>query len=88
MSDALPLPPRPSLEQYKKRAKDLVRICKSGDHQALRAWVAEWIEKLIKLYDLDVVLPRQGHRAYTQAEIRYRIKRTVERQLATVAGLP
>jgi hypothetical protein len=30
MSDALPLPPRPNLEQYKKRAKDLVKICKSG----------------------------------------------------------
>jgi hypothetical protein len=79
MSDALPLPPRPNLEQYKKRAKDLVKICKSGDPDALRAWVTQWIEALVKLYDLDITLPRDGHRAYTPAEISYRIERTVDR---------
>jgi ankyrin repeat protein len=79
MSDALPLPPRPNLEQYKKRAKDLVKICKSGDRKTLRAWAAEWIEALVKLYDLDITLPRDGHRAYTPAEIGYRIDRTVDR---------
>jgi ankyrin repeat protein len=79
MSDALPLPPRPNLEQYKKRAKDLHKICKSGDRDALRAWVTEWVESLVKLYDLDITLPRTGHRAYTPAEIRYRIDRTVDR---------
>jgi hypothetical protein len=78
MSDALPLPPRPSLEQYKKRAKDLVKICKSGD-RALCAWVREWIEALVKLYDLDITLPRDRHRAYTAAEIDYHTKRTVDR---------
>jgi hypothetical protein len=40
--DALPLPPRPSLEQYKKRAKDLVKACKSGDPATIRAWAARW----------------------------------------------
>src|SRR5262245_28083846 len=79
MSDALPLPPRPNLEQYKKRAKDLVRICKSGDTDALRAWVTEWIESLVRLYDLDVTLPREGHRAYTPEELGYRITGTVRR---------
>jgi len=79
MSDALPLPPRPNLEHYRNRAKDLVRICKSGDRDALGAWVAEWIEKLVKLYALDVDLPRDGHRAYTPAEIRRRTGRSVER---------
>jgi ankyrin repeat protein len=79
MSDALPLPPRPSLEQYKKRAKDLVKICKSSDRDALRTWAREWIEALVKLYDLDITLPRDGHRPYTPAEIDYRIERTVDR---------
>ncbi|HKX28207.1 MAG TPA: ankyrin repeat domain-containing protein [Blastocatellia bacterium] len=79
MSDALPLPPRPNLEQYKKRAKDLMKICKSGDQAALRAWVTEWIEALVRLHDLDITLPRNGHRAYTPAEIGYRIERTVDR---------
>jgi hypothetical protein len=79
MSDALPLPARPNLEQYKKRAKDLVKVCKSGDRDALCAWVTEWVEALVKLYDLDTRLPRDGHRAYTPAEIGYRIQRTVDR---------
>ena len=79
MSDALPLPPRPNIEQYKKRAKDLVKICKSGEPNALRAWTADWIGTLVKLYDLDVSLPRQRHRAYTPAEINYRIDQTVNR---------
>jgi ankyrin repeat protein len=79
MSDALPLRPHPSLEQYKKRAKELVKICKSGDRDALGAWVREWIEALVKFYDLDITLPREGHRAYTPAEIGYRIERTVDR---------
>jgi ankyrin repeat protein len=34
--DARPLPPRPSEEQYKKQAKDLVKACRAGDHEALR----------------------------------------------------
>src|SRR5262249_49711093 len=79
MSDALPLSPRPNLDQYKKRAKDLVKICKSGDRDALHAWVTEWIEALVRLYDLDITLPHNGHRAYTPAEIGYRIERTVDR---------
>jgi ankyrin repeat protein len=79
MSDALPLPPRPNLEHYKKRAKELVKVCKSGNPAGLRTLVAEWIEALVKLYELDVTLPRTGHRAYTPAEINYRVGRSVER---------
>ncbi len=48
--DVLPLPPRPSLEQYRKRAKDLVRAHKSGDSGALRAWAAQWIEAIARLH--------------------------------------
>src|SRR5438046_9440296 len=79
MSDALPLPARPNLGHYKKRAKDLLKICKSGDRDALRAWVTEWIEGLVKLHDLDVTIPRDGHRAYTPAEIGYRVEHSVKR---------
>src|SRR5580704_6610967 len=42
--DARPLPPRPNLEQYKKQAKDLLGVCKSGDRVAIRTWVEEWFE--------------------------------------------
>ena len=42
MSDALPLPPRPNLEQYKRLAKDFQHACKSGDPGAIRQWAARW----------------------------------------------
>src|SRR5258708_8832589 len=34
--DAKELPARPSLEQYKKQAKDLVKACKSGDLETVQ----------------------------------------------------
>ncbi len=39
MSDALPLPPRPDLAQYRKLAKELKEACRSGDPAAIGAWV-------------------------------------------------
>src|SRR5262245_22836088 len=44
--DALPLPSRPSVEQYKKLAKDLVKSCKSGDPAAISTWASRWITAL------------------------------------------
>jgi ankyrin repeat protein len=46
--DALPLPPRPNLEQYRKLAKDLVKACRSADSSAMRAWAERWVESLVK----------------------------------------
>src|SRR5579864_2517283 len=45
---ALPLPPRPNLERYKRLAKELVRACRS-DGYAIREWSEKWISKLAKL---------------------------------------
>jgi ankyrin repeat protein len=45
-ANVLPFPPRPNLEQYKKRAKELVKACKSGERDTIRAWAADWIESL------------------------------------------
>src|SRR3981081_3459737 len=47
--DALPLPVRPSLERYKKLAKDLVKSCKSDDPAAIRTWAIRWIQALAAL---------------------------------------
>ena len=44
--DALPLPPHPSVEQYRKLAKDLVKAGKSGDADAIGRWADRWIESL------------------------------------------
>ena len=41
--DALPLPPHPSLEHYKKRAKDLVTAARSGEADAIRVWATDWL---------------------------------------------
>jgi ankyrin repeat protein len=44
--DALPLPSRPSVDQYKKLAKDLVKSCRSGDPAAIAIWASQWIDAL------------------------------------------
>ena len=44
MSDALPLPPRPTVEQYKKLAKDLQHAAQSTDPNAIRDWAAHWTQ--------------------------------------------
>lgn len=52
--DALPLPLRPNLEQYKKLAKELLKTARSGDPAALHAWATRWIERLVKLSGLKI----------------------------------
>jgi hypothetical protein len=54
MSDALPLPPRPNLEQYKKLAKDFQLACKSSDPGAIRKWTAHWTETITRLQGLEI----------------------------------
>ena len=46
MSDALPLPPGPNLEQYKKLAKDFRKACESADPDAILQWAARWLDSL------------------------------------------
>jgi hypothetical protein len=62
--DALPLPPRPSLERYRKLAKDLVKACRCGDPAAIRLWAEDWTGSLVRLVGLEIspgmpVDPRQ-----------------------------
>ena len=54
MSDALPLPPRPNLEQYKKLAKTFQSACNSNDRGAVRMWSAHWLEKLARLQQVEI----------------------------------
>ena len=46
--DALPLPSRPRIEQYRKLAKDLAKACKSGDDAAIGTWADGWIAALAR----------------------------------------
>jgi ankyrin repeat protein len=50
--DTLPLPPRPNLDQYKKRAKSLVAAAQSDDPNAVHRWATEWLESLVALLDV------------------------------------
>ena len=52
VTDALPLAPRPSLEQYRKRAKGLLAAARSDDPDAIRKWTGEWLAKLAQLQGL------------------------------------
>src|SRR5689334_6046461 len=60
MSDALPLPHRPNLEQYKKLAKDLQHACRSGAPGAIRDWAARWAKTLAGLRGQSAALESPG----------------------------
>jgi ankyrin repeat protein len=47
--DTLPLPPRPDLAQYRKRAKELVKAAGSPDENAVRVWGEDWVQTLARL---------------------------------------
>ena len=49
MSDALPLPPRPRLDQYKKVARDLQRACSSGTPDAIHQWATRTVATIARL---------------------------------------
>jgi ankyrin repeat protein len=68
--DALPLPPQPNLEQYKKQAKGLVKACKSPDSDALSVWAANWVKTLARLQGLVITreLPVRLDRWVAQVE--------------------
>lgn len=44
MSDALPLPPRPNLDHYRKIAKDLQHACRSQTSDAVRDWAKRLVD--------------------------------------------
>jgi ankyrin repeat protein len=55
--DALPLPRRPSLERYKKLARDFVKACKSDDKDAIDHWAKQWVTALAKQSGLEFKRP-------------------------------
>src|SRR5579859_7839866 len=45
MSDALRLPDRPNLDQYKKLAREFQRACRTGRAEAIRDWATAWLQR-------------------------------------------
>lgn len=69
-TDAVPLPPRPNVEQYHNRAKSLLKACKSADPDAIRSWARQWLESLAALYESPDIAER------TRAGDALRLRRT------------
>src|SRR5260370_17211153 len=67
MSDAIPLPPRPNREQYKKLAKDFQHASKSGDPGGIRDWAAHWAETTTRLRGVEIT-PQVRRRIEDEAE--------------------
>ncbi len=72
MSDALQLPPRPNLEQYRKLAKDFQSACKSSDPGAIRGWAARWAEKIARLQNAEIAPETQTQIERTAQRIEQR----------------
>ncbi len=85
--DVLPLPPGPSLEQYRKRAKDLVKAAKSADAGAVRTWATEWLETLARLRGVSITPFVQGSIDRAIEAIEKRVRENVSESRHTVAGL-
>lgn len=49
--DTIPLPAKPDVDQYRKRAKELVRAAHDADPQALRVWGDQWLTALYRLLE-------------------------------------
>jgi ankyrin repeat protein len=58
--DTLPLPPRPDIEQYRKRAKSLVTAANADDPNAVKQWAADWLNALTRLLDVEITPFVQG----------------------------
>lgn len=80
--DALPLPPRPSLERYRKLAKDLVKACRSTDPDAVADWADRWMASLADALGLT------GKQLGRELEIRSaaNVEEFASRQLKGQAG--
>ena len=79
MSDALPLPPRPDLDQYKKLARDLQHACKSGEAGAIRAWATRWLETLARLMDMEHGLARADAPTSPPTDVQHAVEREAGR---------
>ena len=82
--EALPIPERPSLEQYRKLAKDLAKAASGDDPSVLRAWVVHWIESLVKLARVTFTsqLPVEVERWIDQVEEFVRRERGTSKKMS------
>ena len=62
MSDAIPLPSRPSLEQYKKLARELQRAsAQSAKEHDVHAWAVHWLERCLRTTSQELTAKESAH---------------------------
>jgi hypothetical protein len=76
--DVLPLPPHPDLEQYRRRARDLVKACTSSEPDALTQWASRWIHDLHRLYSGEAAADRRQLEHYAAQLATFARKRMTE----------
>src|SRR5579859_7249735 len=52
--DALPQPPNPNVEQYRKLAKDLAKACRAGTADNIRNWASAFVQDLVQRNALEI----------------------------------
>src|SRR4030095_15082446 len=78
--DALPLPQKPNLEQYRKLAKELVREAKTGD-EAIREWAKRWITALVRQSGIVITRSLPGRiESWSHRVAEYAIRELREKQ--------
>lgn len=80
MSDALPLPPRPNLEQYRKIARDLQHACNSPNAGAVRDWAARWVEAIARLRGVEITPEVQSQIGAEADRMAHRWRKFVEKE--------
>lgn len=82
MSDALPLPRRPDLEQYKKLAKDIQAACRSTEPDAFLVCARRWLDTLARAQhvDLTAATPERNERVLRHMQRRWSKLQTEERR--------
>src|ERR1700679_1454514 len=75
MSYAIPLPPRPRLDYYKKLARELLRASSDvSPDDAVRAWAMRWLEASNRLCGMAAAPPTEaeGREGETRGQTRGR----------------
>jgi ankyrin repeat protein len=72
MSDALPLPPRPRIDQYKKIARELQRACAAGTPDAITDWATRTVSTIARLRG-------ESDAADSSPQVRREVQRIVQR---------
>ncbi|HEY2806793.1 MAG TPA: ankyrin repeat domain-containing protein [Gemmatimonadales bacterium] len=67
--DALPLPRLPSLEQYRKLAKELVKAWRSDSPDAVAEWADQWMDALARASGWDTFPNPARRKARAAAEV-------------------